>query len=92
MLIDGSLQIGGALTAEDDGAAAHLVVLGSAHLRNAVLAGSLLYVRDALVVDDLLWGDGSDGALQASGGLQARVALFTDDFTVQVQGPEQVEF
>ncbi|CAN7531854.1 WD40 repeat domain-containing protein [Acidovorax sp. LjRoot194] len=92
VLIDGSLQIGGALTAEDDGAAAHLVVLGSAHLRNAVLAGSLLYVRDALVVDDLLWGDGSDGALQASGGLQARVALFTDDFTVQVQGPEQVEF
>ncbi|KQO15297.1 hypothetical protein ASF11_11445 [Acidovorax sp. Leaf76] len=92
VLIDGSLQIDGALTAEDDGDAAHLVVLGSAHLRDAVLAGSLLYVRDALAVDDLLWGDGSSGALQAPGGLQARVALFTDDFTVHVQGPEQVEF
>ncbi|WP_370628115.1 YncE family protein [Acidovorax sp. sif0732] len=92
ILIEGCLQIDGALTCDGTGGAAHLAVLGDASLRNAVVGGQRLHVQGALRVADLLWGDGRHGGLAVRGGVQARVALFTDAYPVDITGPEQVEF
>jgi hypothetical protein len=95
ILIDGNLQIDGALTTGitclNDGAA-HLVVLGDARMHNAVVGGQWLHVQGALQVNDLLWGDYNLGELTVRGGLTARVALFTYGYHVDITGPEQVEF
>ena len=40
----------------------------------------------------LLWGHYNHGELRVQGGLQARVALFTDEYHLHIEGPEQVEF
>ena len=92
ILVEGSLRIDGALTADERGAVSHLIVLGALQVRNAVLTGSLLYVRGGLAVQALLWGDDNHGELQVHGGLQARVALFTNGYHLHLEGPEQVEF
>ena len=92
ILIEGHLQIDGALTCDDTDGATHLVVLGDARMDNAVVGGQLLYVQGALHVADLLWGDYNHGGLTVRGGLTARVALFTDEYPVDITGPEQVEF
>ncbi|MBT9443680.1 MAG: WD40 repeat domain-containing protein [Acidovorax sp.] len=92
ILIEGHLQIDGALTCDDTDGATHLVVLGDARMHNAVVGGQLLYVQGALQVADLLWGDYNHGGLTVRGGLTARVALFTDEYPVDITGPEQVEF
>ena len=92
ILIEGHLQIDGALTCDDTDGATHLVVLGDARMDNAVVGGQLLYVQGALQVADLLWGDYNHGGLTVRGGLTARVALFTDEYPVDITGPEQVEF
>lgn len=92
ILIEGHLQIDGALTCDDTDGATHLVVLGDARMHNAVVGGQLLYVQGALQVVDLLWGDYNHGGLTVRGGLTARVALFTDEYPVDITGPEQVEF
>ena len=92
ILIEGHLQIDGALTCDDTDGATHLIVLGDAGVRNAVVGGQLLYVQGALQVADLLWGDYNHGDLTVRGGLTARVALFTDEYHVDITGPEQVEF
>lgn len=91
ILVDGQLQIDGALTCARTDGAAHLAVLGGARMRNAVIGGQLLYVQGALEVADLLWCDGPGGALCVRGGLAARVALFTGQCAVDVAGPQQVE-
>jgi hypothetical protein len=92
ILIEGHLRIDGALTCDDTDGATHLVVLGDARMHNAVVGGQLLYVQGALQVADLLWGDYNHGGLTVRGGLTARVALFTDEYHVDINGPEQVEF
>lgn len=92
LLVEGNLHIAGALTADAKGTVPHLVVLGAARLGNAVVADALVQVQQGLVVEGLLWGDCNHGELRVQGGLQARVALFTDEFHVHVAGPEQVEF
>lgn len=92
ILIEGHLQIEGALTCDNTDGATHLVVLGDARLHNAVVGGQLLYVQGALQVADLLWGHYNHGGLTVRGGLTARVALFTDEYHVDITGPEQVEF
>src|SRR3989344_5813472 len=92
ILIEGHLQIDGALTCDDTDGATHLIVLGDARMHNAVVGGQLLYVQSALQVADLLWGDYNHGGLTVRGGLTARVALFTDEYPVDITGPEQVEF
>ena len=92
ILVDGHLQIDGALTCACTEGATHLVVRGGARLHNAVIGGQLLYVQGALEVADLLWVDGHCGALCARGGLTARVALFTGHCAVDIAGPQQVEF
>lgn len=95
VLVEGDLQMDGALTsgaAEGTEDAAHLIVLGNARVRDAVVGGALLHVQGALEAADLLWGHGRSGSLVVRGGLTARVALFTDDYRVDVAGPEQVEF
>lgn len=92
ILIEGNLRIDGALTSDGAHRTTHLVVTGDAHVRNAVVDGQLLQVQGALQVDDLLWGHGHQGAVQVHGGLQARVALFTLGYGVQIHGAEQVEF
>lgn len=92
VLIEGSLHIDGALTANDTDGTANLVVLGSLHVQHAVVGGQLVYVQGALTVDELLWGHTHHGDLNVNGGLTARVALFTDGYHVHVAGGEQVEF
>lgn len=92
ILIEGHLQIDGALTCDDTDGATHLVVLGDARMHNAVVGGQLLYVQGTLKVADLLWGDYNHGGLTVRGGLTARVALFSDEYHVDITGPEQVEF
>ena len=92
ILVDGHLRIDGALTCDDTDGATHLIVLGDARMHNAVVGGQLLYVQGALQVADLLWGDYNHGGLTVRGGLTARVALFTDEYPVDITGPEQVEF
>lgn len=91
LLVEGSLRIDGALTASDTDGTTNLVVLGSLHAQHAVIGGQLVYVKDVLTVEELLWGH-DDGDLHVDGGLAARVALFTDGYHVQVAGDEQVEF
>jgi len=92
ILIEGQLQIDGALTCDDTDGATHLIVLGDARMHNAVVGGQLLYVQGALQVADLLWCDYNHGGLTVRGGLTARVALFTDEYPVDITGLEQVEF
>ena len=92
ILVDGPLHIDGALTCDNTDGATHLIVLGDAHLGSAVVGGQLLYVRGALQVDDLLWGHYNHGGLRVHGALAARVALFTDEYHVEITGPEQVDF
>ena len=92
ILVDGDLRIDGALTSADTDGTTHLIVTGNAHLHNAVVGGQLVYVQDALQVNELLWGHYNHGELRVRGGLQARVALFTDEYHVHIAGPEQVEF
>lgn len=92
VLVEGQLQIGGALTCDDTDGAPHLIVLGDALMHNAVVGGQLLYVQGALQVADLLWGDYNHGELMVRGGLTARVGLFTDEYGVNIAGPEQIEF
>ena len=92
ILVDGDLRIDGALTSADTDGTTHLIVTGNAHLHNAVVGGQLVYVQGALQVNALLWGHYNHGDLRVRGGLQARVALFTDEYHVDITGPEQVEF
>jgi len=92
ILVDGDLRIDGALTSADTDGTTHLIVTGNAHLHNAVVGGQLVYVQGALQVNELLWATNNHGELRVRGGLQARVALFTDGYHVDIAGPEQVEF
>ncbi|MFN3436242.1 MAG: WD40 repeat domain-containing protein [Acidovorax sp.] len=92
ILIEGHLQIDGALTCDDTDGTTHLVVTGNAHAHNAVVGGQLLHVGGALQVDDLLWGHYNHGELRVHGGLTARVAVFTDEYHLHIAGPEHVEF
>lgn len=92
ILIEGNLQIDGALTCDDTDGTTHLVVTGNAHAHNAVVGGQLLHVGGALQVDDLLWGHYNHGELRVHGGLTARVVVFTDEYHLHIAGPEQVEF
>ena len=92
VLVEGSLAIEGALTAGNTYGTTHLVVLGDLHVRHAVIGGQLLHVQGAFTVDELLWGHARHGELRVDGGLTARVALFTDEYPVQVAGGEQVQF
>jgi hypothetical protein len=92
ILIEGNLQIDGALTCDDTDGATHLVVTGKAQAHNAVVGGQLLHVGGALQVDDLLWGHYNHGELRVRGALKARVAVFTDEYHVHIAGAEQVEF
>lgn len=92
ILIDGHLRIDGALTSDNTDGTTHLMVIGDAHLQNAVIGGQLVCVQGALRVDELLWGHYNHGELRVRGGLQARVALFTDEYHLHIDGPEQVEF
>ncbi|WP_200954203.1 polymer-forming cytoskeletal protein [Acidovorax sp. Root70] len=91
ILVDGDLRIDGALTSADTDGTTHLVVAGNAHLRNAVVGGQLVCVQGTLRVDELLWGHHNHGELRVQGGLQAHVALFTDEYHLHIKGPEQVE-
>ncbi|GDY34750.1 hypothetical protein ACINB_06420 [Acidovorax sp. NB1] len=92
ILVEGQLQIDGALTCDNTDGATHLIVRGDAQVHNAVVGGQLLYVQGALRVRGLLWGHYNHGELRVQGGLQARVALFTDEYHLHIEGPEQVEF
>ncbi|RQO80753.1 WD40 repeat domain-containing protein [Acidovorax sp. FJL06] len=92
ILVDGHLQIDGALTSSDTDGTTHLIVTGNAQVHNAVIGGQLVCVQGALRVQDLLWGHYNHGELRVHGGLQARVALFTDEYHLHIEGPEQVEF
>lgn len=92
ILVEGHLQVDGALTCDNTDGATHLIVRGNAQVHNAVVGGQLLYVQGALRVQDLLWGHYNHGELRVHGGLQARVALFTDEYHLHIEGPEQVEF
>lgn len=92
ILVEGQLQIDGALTCDNTDGATHLIVRGDAQVHNAVVGGQLLYVQGALRVQGLLWGHYNHGELHVHGGLQVRVALFTDEYHLHIEGPEQVEF
>ena len=92
IFIEGHLQIDGALTCDNTDGAASLIVLGNARVHNAVVGGQLVYVQGALTVTDLLWGDYNHGELTVRGELIARVALFTDEYHVNITGPERVDF
>lgn len=92
ILVDGHLRIDGALTCDDTDGATHLIVTGNAQAHNAVIGGQLVHVQGALRVQDLLWGHYNHGELRVHGGLQARVALFTDEYHLHIAAPEQVEF
>ncbi|KRD26792.1 hypothetical protein ASE39_00295 [Acidovorax sp. Root267] len=92
ILIEGNLQIDGALTSSDTHGSSHLVVLGSVQVAHAVVGGQLLHVQGALQVHGLLWGDGEPGELRVNGGLSARVALFTEAYALHLAGGEDVEF
>lgn len=92
VLVEGGLAIGGALTASDIYGTTHLIVRGDLQVQHAVLGGQWLSVQGACTVAGLLWGHGRHGGLQVDGGLTAQVALFTDEYPVQVAGREQVEF
>jgi len=92
ILVDGHLRIDGALTCDDTDGATHLIVTGDAQVHNAVIGGQLVHVQGTLRVQDLLWGHYNHGELRVHGGLQARVALFTDEYHLNIAGPEQVEF
>jgi len=92
ILVDGDLRIDGALTSADTDGTTHLVVNGNAHVQNAVIGGQLVCVQGTLQVDELLWGHYNHGELRVRGGLKARVALFTDEYHLHTEGPEQVDF
>lgn len=92
ILVDGHLRLDGALTSSDTDGTTHLIVTGDAQVHNAVIGGQLVCVQGALRVQDLLWGHYNHGELRVHGGLQARVALFTDEYQLHIAGPEQVEF
>ncbi|MBU1818813.1 MAG: WD40 repeat domain-containing protein, partial [Gammaproteobacteria bacterium] len=92
ILIEGNLQVDGALTSNDTDGTTHLIVTGDTQAQNMVVAGQLLNVGGMLHVDDLLWGHGNHGELRVQGGLTARVAVFTDRYRPNIAGPEQVAF
>lgn len=87
VLIDGHLQLDGALTG--GAGATHLIVCGDLQARDAMVGGAV-DIGGALYIADLLWGDGAQGALCVHGGLTARVALFTRAFQLQREGPEHI--
>lgn len=92
ILIEGDLEIIGALTCSDTDGTTHLVVTGDARMQNAVVGGQLIAVGGRLKVHDLLWGHYNHGDLQVQAGMTARVAVFTDEYHVHINGPEQVAF
>lgn len=92
ILVDGDLRIDGALTSADTDGTTHLLVTGNAHVHHAVIGGQLVCVQGALHVDELLWGHHSHGELRVYGGLQARVAMFTNEYHLHIEGPERVAF
>jgi hypothetical protein len=92
VLIEGNLQIDGALSGGDAYGSSHLTVLGNAQLQHAVVDGLQLHVQGTLRVDGLLWGHGEPGELDVGGDLVARVAVFSEDYAVHIHGDEEVEF
>ncbi|MFY3384817.1 hypothetical protein [Paracidovorax sp. MALMAid1276] len=108
ILIDGGLQIDGALTSDGTDTATHLIVTGDARMGDAVIGGPRVCIAGALQVDDLLWAHGglpdraggpqiqggmdACGGLDVRGSLQARVALFTDGCALRIDGDARAEF
>ena len=92
IIVDGNLTIDGALTSDNTDGTTHLIVTGDAHAHNAVVGGQLVDVQGAFNVADLLWGDYNHGELRVRGGLTCRIAVFTDEYHVHIEGPEQVDF
>jgi hypothetical protein len=91
ILVEGNLEVDAAIFSEDARGASGLVVLGDLHAHD-VVGGQLLYVLGTLAVRDLLWGDGDRSELRVMGGATARVALFTDDCDVRIDGGERFNF
>ena len=92
ILVDGDLHIDGALTSDDTDGTTHLIVNGNAQMHDAVIGGQLVCVQGRLCVDRLLWGHYNHGELRVHGRLQAHVALFTDEYHLHIEGPEQVAY
>ncbi|MFN7856407.1 MAG: hypothetical protein ACK5OA_07475 [Acidovorax sp.] len=102
VLIDGSLTLNGALTADaapalDDGNGgpglpAHLIVTGDVQARNAVLARTNLHIHGSMHVADLLWCHGDQGALEVQGALHARVAVFSGGHALHLTPTQDIGF
>ncbi|MFN9727288.1 hypothetical protein [Acidovorax sp.] len=102
VLIEASLYLNGSLTANnepqpDDGNSgpalpAHIVVTGSLHARNAVLAGTRLDIDGALHIADLLWCQGDQGMLAVRGAVHARVAVFTGGHGLHFAATQDISF
>jgi len=91
ILVTGDLRVDGAVFNADTDGACSLVVLGDARVGHAVIGGQMVHVRGALDVRGLLWGDYNHGELLVQGGVAACVALFTDEYHVQVEGGERID-
>lgn len=92
IVVDGDLRVDGAVFNADTDGACGLVVLGDASVSDAVIGGQLVYVRGALSVRGLLWGDYNHGDLCVQGGVTAGVALFTDEYHVRIEGGERFDW
>ncbi len=92
VLVEGNLDIDGAIFNADTRGAASLMVLGDLRAHDVVVGGQLLYVLGTLAVRDLLWGDGDGGELRVLCGAASRVALFTDGCQVAIDGGERFNF
>lgn len=90
IVVTGDLLVAGAVFNADTDGACSLVVLGDARVGHAVIGGQMVHVRGALDVRGLLWGDYNHGELLVQGGVAARVALFTDEYRVQIGGGERI--
>jgi hypothetical protein len=94
LLLQGQLLVRGAITSSDNKKSTHLVVLGNTVAGHMVVSGQRLWIQGQLTVDGLLWGHESyfPGMLKVDGGLRAQVVLFTEDYDVQIQGGEHVQY
>lgn len=89
ILVQGNLRVRGAITNRNTDGAVSLIVLGSVSARHMVVGGQCLYVRDALHLERLLWGDYNHGELYVQGSLYAELVLWTDEYHWHVQGEFQ---
>jgi hypothetical protein len=90
LLIEGNLHVENSILNDNTDGATHLVVLGDVTANDIVVGGQMIWVREGLTVRNLLWGDYNHGSLRVEGVSHARIAVFSDEYEVDLAGGEQI--